>query len=371
LLIAADLGRAALLGSIPIAALIGSVTLIHLYLVVFGTGVLTIIFGVASRSYLPFLVGREHLIEGNAALQNNYSVSAAAGTALSGYFVQWFTAPFVLIADAVSYLWSAAWLTSISAENVRPATVRRVSLRREIADGLSFVARQPVLRAIAVSTAAAFFFSAVGNAIRIFFLVQSIGLFAGTIGVVGMASLVGAIPAALVSRRLTDAVGRARLCIVASIVLGAAMLLVPLTAPGWRLSLFVVSGFITSFAIIVLRVVQSSIQQALCPDRMLGRMNATMQFLSTAMSPVGSVAGGVLATIAGLRATFWVAGIGTLLSALPLLLSPLRSLGDDFSDHLADTEYGDATDDLNASHPHGRRAAPLPRDPGQDREGAV
>jgi hypothetical protein len=145
----------------------------------------------------------------------------------------------VPVADAISYVWSAARLRSVSADEPRPVARQRGGIRREIAAGLRFVIRQPVLRAIALNTAVALFVAAAGNANRILFLVRTIGLSAGTIGLLGMASLRGAIPAGLLSRRLTNAIGQPLLCIVASLVLGAATLLVPVTDRGWRLTIFV------------------------------------------------------------------------------------------------------------------------------------
>ncbi|MEV6897013.1 MFS transporter [Amycolatopsis sp. NPDC051372] len=155
-----------------------------------------------------------------------------------------------------------------------------------------------------------------------------IGLSAGAVGLLGSLGLVGALLGSVLARRLSSKVGAARLLVTVAVVEGLAYLLVPLTGPGWQLAWYVVAGLFTSTCVIIVIVLQVSFQQTLCPDHLLGRMNATMNFLYWGATPVGSLLAGVLATGIGLRPMLWVAGAGMLLAAVPLLASPLRRMVD-------------------------------------------
>lgn len=325
-LVSVDLGRALALGSVPVAAAFHILTFGQLFAVVFVTGVLTVFFDVAHQTYLPRLIGRDQLVEGNARLQGNASVAAVAAPTIAGYLVQWFTAPFAVLADAASYLWSAVWLRSIRAREQPSPRVEGSTMRLEIAEGLRLVAGHPLLRAIAGNGMTQSLAQSAHTAIIVVFLVRTVHLSPAQIGLLTSVGLAGAIVAALSTRRLIGVVGHSRLMWVISLVNGVGFLLFPLTSAGGRLSFYAAAGFVTSFCIIALAVVQVSFQQSVCPERLLGRMNATMKFLIWGAMPPGSVLGGLLATFVGLRTTLWVAAAGVLLAAAWLLFSPLRSM---------------------------------------------
>ena len=328
LLVVADLGRAAVLASVPVAAALGVLTLAQLYAVVFAAGVLTVFFDVAHQTYLPRLVGRDRLIEGNARLQGNTSIAAVGAPTLAGYVVQWFTGAGGILLDAVSYLWSALWLRSIRTPERVPARGRPARMRTEIREGMRLVLGDPILRAIAGSNASFCLAQAIYTAIIVVFLVRVVHLTPATIGLLNTVGLAGAVAAALVTRPLSAAVGQARLMWLTVLVNAAGFLVVPLTGPGARLAFFAAGGFVTSFGIIVLNIVQVSFQQARCPAGLLGRLNATMEVLMWGAISVGSVLGGVLAGVVGLRATLWTAAVIVALSSLWLVLSPLRGMRD-------------------------------------------
>jgi len=159
-LVFADLGRAVLFGSIPVAALFGVLTLTQLYVVLVLTGVLTVLFDVAHSSYPPRLLQPDQLMPGNAKLAANHSVAAVLGAGAGGVLVQWLSAAVTIGVDALSFLWSALWLRSIRTPEPRPAKPERPNLRREIADGMRYVFRHPLLRPIAVNTATTMLFQA-------------------------------------------------------------------------------------------------------------------------------------------------------------------------------------------------------------------
>lgn len=324
-LIAADLIRAAALATIPISAAFGVLSLVQVYVAVFVTGVLAVFFDVAHQSYMPRLVDREALIEGNAKLKFNTSVAGLAAPTAAGYLVQGVTAAGTVLVDALSYLWSAAWLFRIRAPEPAPARpIAGSTLRRDIHAGLTLVFGSPALRAISLNNATSALFQSAQTAVIIVFLVRTIHLEAGTIGLLSTLGLAGAVVGSLVSRRLAARVGGGRLLWTASIANGATFLLYPLTGPGAGLAWYVAAVFLTSLSTVVTIVVQVSYQQALCPHHLLGRMNATMNFLYFGAAPIGGLLGGALASAIGLRATLWVVAAGMLAAAGWLVFSPIR-----------------------------------------------
>jgi len=352
-LIVADLVRAVLLLSIPVAALLDRLTLAHLYVVVAGHGVATVFFDVSYQSYLPHLVGRAHLVDGNGKLEASRTVAHAGGPAVGGYLVQWLTAPIALAADAVSYLWSALWLGRIEAREPAPDPARRSPLRVEIADGLRFVFGNPVLRAIALQGACSVLFIGARQAILLPFLVRTVGLSAAAVGVLFTLASVGAVGGALVTRRLTRRLGQARAMIGYILVGGMAGLLLPLTGPGWRLGFYVVGMMAMQAFIVAFNVVQVSYRQTICPDHLLGRMNATMRFVMWGTTPLGGLLGGVVGTAVGLRNTMWITGVGLVLPVPWLVFSPLgpaalRGTGLEQPTGLGERAGGDQPEDVAA-----------------------
>jgi MFS family permease len=322
-LVTTDLIRAAALLSIPAAAAFHALTVWQLYVAVLVHGIGTVFFDVSSMSYLPSLVGREHLVEANGKLEAAKSVAQAGGPTLGGFLVHALTAPFALVADALSFLWSAAWLSRIRAADVLPPRAERQSLRAEVAEGLRFVLRNPVLRAAAATGAIAVLGIGTGNAVAVLFLVREIGLGPAAIGALYSVSSVAAIGGALVTTRLARRFGPPRALIGFCLLAGLASLLIPLTGKGWALAFYAVGTALSMAAIVAYNVVQVSYRQTVCPDQLLGRMNATMRFLMWGTNPLGGLLGGILGTVFHLRPTLWVSGVILVAATLPLILSPL------------------------------------------------
>ncbi|HSV67434.1 MAG TPA: MFS transporter [Mycobacteriales bacterium] len=209
-MVAADLGRAVLLGSLPLAAWFGVLGLPQLYVVALGTGLLTVFFDVAYQSYLPHLVGRERLVEGNATLQASQSVSQVAGPTAGGLLVQALTAPYAVLVDAVSFLWSAGCVGLIRAREPRPERSPDRHLGREVAAGVRFVFGHRILRAISGCTATFNFFTSLSGAMLLVLLARDLGLSAGLIGLVFSVASVGGLVGALVASRWQAGSARAR-----------------------------------------------------------------------------------------------------------------------------------------------------------------
>jgi predicted MFS family arabinose efflux permease len=326
-LIAADAARAVLIASVPVAALLGVLGMTQLLAVVLAVGVLGVFFDVAHQTYVPRLVAHEQLPEANARLQTNRSMAAVAGPGLAGVIVQALGVAAALAADAVSYLWSALWLRRIETPDTRPAPRER-RLLREIGEGLRLVRGDRVLLAISAHGAVSSFFQSAHLAIVIVFLARDVGLSPWVIGVLGTASLTGAVTAGLTARWLGDRLGQARALWGAAVLFGLAYQLDPFTGRRWALTCYVFAGFFTSFSVIVLSVFGVSFQQAVTPPELLGRVNAISQTLVYGVAPLGSLLGGALAGAVGMRATLRIAAAGVLASAAIMVWSPLRKLRD-------------------------------------------
>jgi MFS family permease len=324
-LIAGDLLRAALLASLPLAAALGVLTLGQLYAVVFAVGAGTVFFEVAHQSYLPSLVGREHLVEANGRLEANRSVAYAVGPTVAGYLVQALTAPFALLVDAASFAWSAWWIVAIRHREPRPVAAAHRSLRREIMAGLRQVFGHPVLRATAVYGSCTVLFMALARAVEVVFLVRTVHLAPAGIGLLYSLSSLGAVAGALIGAPLGRRLGPSRTMLWSALVAHLFMLLIPLTGPGLRLVYYGVGVAVSSLCIVVFNIVSVSYRQTLCPDHLLGRMNATMRFMIWGALPVGGLIGGALGTAFGLRPTLWVSALGGLLAVAWLVWSPLRN----------------------------------------------
>lgn len=331
-LIRGDLGRALALGTIPVAWELGVLTIWQLYAVGFVVGVLTVFFDVAYQSYLPALVGRGDLIEGNAKLQASQASAQVIGPGLGGGLIALVGAPVAVIADALSYLASALFVSRIerrepdpriaAAEAGRPAE----PLRAQIAAGLHFVLGNRHLRGIAGATSSSNLFGNMFFAILPVYLYRELGLSAATVGVIfGIGSL-GAFGGALVASRIAARAGLGP-TIVASILLGSLGPLFVAVAPhGAPIPWLTASVVLGGFGGVVYNVNQVSYRQAICPPEMQGRMNATMRFLVWGTIPIGSVVGGLIASGIGVHGAIWIGAIGGCFAFLPVFLSPVRGL---------------------------------------------
>jgi MFS family permease len=329
LMIRMDLLRAALLLTLPLAWLLGSLSFGQLLVVAFTVGIASVFFDIAQQSYLPPLVGRTRLVEANSALQVSQSVATVSGPALGGGLVAVVGAGNALVATGVAFLGSAAWLHRVRAEDPTPAAPQRRHLFAEIGEGLRFVLRDGALRAIACCTATANLFMSVVVTLLVFFLAREVGLPPWAVGLVAAAGGVGGIAGALTARRWTVAFGRTRSIWLSLVLTQPFGLLLAHAYADWRLALFVVGWFALGYGGTVYNVVQTSFRQAVCPDELLGRVQASNRFFAWGSLPIGGLLGGVLATSVGTRGALTIAAVGLAASVLWLVVSPLPRYGRD------------------------------------------
>jgi MFS family permease len=329
ILIVGDGARAVLLASIPVLWAFDLLHMWHLLVIQFVIGVFTVFFDVAYQAYLPSLVERDQLVEGNAKLQLTVSTSTVGGPPVAGALIAAITAPYAIVVDAVSFALSTAFMVPIRRPERLPERAEgqpRPKLLPELKEGLSYVVRHPHLRAIAACTGSANFFGSVSFAIALLYLVRTLDLSSAETGVVfaafGIGSIVGALSANPVQRRI--GVGPA--IVFPAILFPITGLGVPLAPRDFPLPVLIASFLVGGYSQVAYNITQVSLRQAITPERLQGRMNASMRWIVWGTLPLGQLAGGAIASVWGLRAALWVGAIGSFFTFLPVLLSPVRSV---------------------------------------------
>lgn len=324
-----DLGRLLALGYVPVAATGGWLTLAQLYVVGLVTGTLAVFFDAAYQGYLPSLVEREQLMEGNARLGSSDAFAMLVGPALGGLLVSLVGAARTVTADAASYLVSAVSLVMVKAEEPprRPRPSGR-SLWAEVVEGLRYVFGHRLLRPVMLSNASGSFFLAGVNALWMVYAVRSLHWSPRAVGVVLAVGAVGGLLGGALVKPLVGRFGVPRVMLGTRMVLAPAELAIPLAPRGLPGQVAVGAGFVlVLMAGIAFTSSQRTFRQLVCPRELLGRMNASARWLQWGLRPVGSLLAGTLASWIGLRATLFAADAGLLLSAATLyLLTPLRHM---------------------------------------------
>ena len=335
ILIGGDLGRAVALGSIPVAYALGALTIIQLYLVGFCVGVLTVFFDGAYQSYLPAIVNEDELIEGNAKLQISGSAAQVTGQPLAGALVQLVAAPVTIVIDALSYLWSAFFVSRIGRQEapLPPRAPGGTPVQRlrafaaEIGAGLRYVTGHRFLANIALCTGTANLFGNIMFTLLLLYEVRFLGLAPGIIGLIGFFAALGALLGGFTATALAARFGVGHIIVASIFIGGIGALLVPVAPAGNLAAVFIaVSGAIGGWGSVVYNVNQVSLRQAITPNELMGRMNATMRFLVWGTIPIGSALGGILGSTIGVHETIWLGAILGCFVFLAVLLSPVRSL---------------------------------------------
>jgi MFS family permease len=327
ILVLGNAGRAVALLSVPIVYWVGGLTIWQLYVVGFAVGVCTVFFDVAYQSYIPALVGREDVVEANSKLEISRAAANIAGPGMAGGLIALVTAPVAVLVDAVSYAISALLLFGIRKEEEAPPRAERRSLREELGEGLRYVFRHPYQRTMVIMTALSNFFGQVVFSILLVYAVRELDLSAGTIGIALAIGNLGTLASALTAKRIGDRLGVGRTILLASCLFGPGTLLIAFAPQAYALPLIVLAMIVIGFGGILYNVTAISLIQAITPDRILGRANASRRFVVWGVVPLGGFTGGALASTIGLRETMVVGALGGLLTIVPILVSPLRSVG--------------------------------------------
>jgi MFS family permease len=333
LMVTANLLRAALLLAVPLLAWADRLELWHLYGVVTLVGAGAVFFDLSYLSYLPSLVRREQLVEGNSKLAVSASVAEVGGPGLAGLLVQALTAPIAVLVDAASYVASAVSLLTIRAREPEPARVGRLrlhDLRGEIVEGLRVVLANRYLRAIAGEAFTYNLFVQFTETLFLLYATEQLRYQPGAVGLILSGAAVGGLLGSVLAPRVVGRVGFGSVFLWSTALACAAPLLVPLaTGPRPLVTTMVGASFFLGGAGVTVAVVAStSLRQSITPDRLLGRMNATMRLASYAAIPLGSLLAGFLGSAIGLRSALLIGAAGFVLPVLFILLSPIPGLSD-------------------------------------------
>jgi MFS family permease len=323
-MIATALARAALLATIPIAYLLGVLTMAQLYIVSFLIGTLSVVFFVAYSTLFVALVPRDRFLEANSLLNGSRAFSFVAGPSIGGLLVQVFSAPGALIADSLSFLVSAFSLGSIHPTEPPTEDAQRGHLKA----GIAYIRRSPIIRASLLATATINFFNFVFWALFLLYATKTLDVQPGLLGLVLGAASVGGVLGATATGRISRRIGVGPAFIAGSVLFPAPLVLVPLAGGAdWTIVVFLFAAeFVSGFGVMILDITGNSIKAALVPDRLRARVAGAYMVVNYGVRPIGALIGGALGTWIGLRPTLWIASIGAIAGVLWLLPSPVLRL---------------------------------------------
>ncbi len=331
-MIAADVGRAALLASIPIADLLGILTMAQLYAVGFAAGLLSVFFYVSYSTLFTSIVSRGQLMQANSLTNGSRAFSFVAGPSLGGLLVQIATAPFALAVDALSFVGSALYLSSIHPQE--PDHARRPGA--SVTAGIRFILRTPALRASMLGASTMNLFNFMFAALFVLYANRELDVQPGALGLVLGAGAVGGVIGSVVTGRISRRIGVGPAYVLGMVLFPAPLILVPLAGgPHWLvLAMLFLAEFGAGLGVMLLDITIGAIFQAMVPDGVRARFTGAFMTVNYGVRPVGSLVGGLLGAAIGLRPTLWIATIGALLGILPVVLSPfprMRELPDEVS----------------------------------------
>ena len=322
-MIAADLGRAALLCSVPLAYVLDALTILQLYGVAFAVGALTVLFGVSDASLFQTIVPRDRFVEASSLLNGSRAFSFVAGPTVSGGLVQALSAPGALLVDAVTYVASGAFLSRIHPDEPAPDRAREGVLV-----GLQWVAHSHLIRSTLAATATLNFFNFVFWALFVLYATRTLGISPATLGLVLGSGAVGGLVGAVATSPITRRIGVGPALVAGCVLFTAPLLLVPLAGGPDTvvLACLFFAEFGSGFGVMLLDISAGSIFAAVIPHRLRSRVSGAYTFVNYGVRVVGSLAGGLLGSAIGLRPALWIGAIGALLGVLWLLPSPVARL---------------------------------------------
>lgn len=327
ILIIADTGRAVLLGSIPLAALLGVLHLEQVYAVAALTGILSVFFNVADESFLPSLIPQEQLVEANSKLGMSDALAEISGPALAGPLIQLVGAPFAIVFDALSFLPSALSIGLIHTPEPQPSPVKqRQSAWRESIEGLRMIRENALLRALAISAALFNFFGNFIGTLYVLYIVREVHAAPLVIGFLVATGGVSALIGTIIARRVIQRIGPGMAIGGMLSLYGLTGVLIPLAHDplGLAVALLFTGQLFGDASVAIYLIAEVSLRQAIIPNAFLGRVNASMQFLTQGLGPGAAILAGIAGSLIGLRLTIFIGVLGVIFAGIWLLVSPVR-----------------------------------------------
>ena len=326
-MIAADIVRALLFASVPLAYALDALTLAQLYAVAFLAGCLAVFFDISFSTVYVAITTRDRYVEANSLLHGSRSFSFVAGPRAGGLVVQAFSAPFALLADAVSFLVSAGFLRRIGAEEP-PITEEAESIRSRVRAGVEFIARSWFFRPTLASVATLNFFNFAFQALFVLFATRELGVGAGTLGLILGVGAIGGIVGAVVASRVGRVLGLGRAFLLGMVLFPAPLILVPLAGGPQPLvvGMLFAAEFLAGLGVMILDINVGALMLAFTPHRLLSRAMGTFRFVNYGVRPLGALLGGALGSLIGVRPTLYIATGCALAGVLWLLPSQVPSV---------------------------------------------
>ena len=329
LMIVADLGRAATIASIPVAAALGVLTMSQLYLVGFLAGSLSVVFDLSWNTLFVSVTQRDRYVEAMALLNGSRSLASVAGPTLGGLLVQVLGAPVAMLADSLSYLGSVFFLRRIRAPEP-PIEVEEGSIRSRLTSGLTFVLVDPIMRPTLLSVATVNLFTFAGTALFILYATTELGVSPGVLGLALGTGAVGAVIGALVASRIGRRIGLGPAYALGLLIFPVSLLLIPLAGPDMPMPLILAlifgSEFGAGLGVMILDINVGAIIYARTPDRIRARSGGAFRFINYGVRPIGAVLGGLLGTALGVREAILVTTVAAIAGVLFLIGSPILGL---------------------------------------------
>jgi MFS family permease len=316
-MIVADLGRAALLATIPVCYALGVLTIWPMYAVAFGTGLFSVFFTVCQPAVFVALVPREQYVDGQSLVYGSRALSYVGGPSVGGLLVQALTAPFAVVADALSFLCSAYFLNRIRPAEAPPAGTGRGTVMA----GAKFIRHSPIVRASLTAITVVNFFMFVYSALITLYVIRTLHVRPGVYGVILGCGAFGGLIAAVVTKRAAARLGAGLVYTLGCLIFTAPLALVPLAGgsqPVIAAMLFAAS-FLSAFGVMALDITIGAIFAVVIPNELRSRVSGAFQTANYGTRPLGALTGGLLGTVVGLRSGLWIAVIGGTTGFLLLL----------------------------------------------------
>lgn len=320
--------RGVLIGLVPLLTILHLLQLSLLTMIAFGVGVFTVLFEVTWLAYVPTIIPADDLVEANGKVSMSSAAAEVAGPGLGGILVQVLSAPLALAADAFSYIVATITLVAIRAPEPAPRAPqeRRRRLSHEIGEGLHMVWGNPFLRSIMLMSGLWNMLFGISDTVFVLYAVRELHLQAGTLGMIFGVGAIGGLIGSALSTRAGQRGTFGPVLGIAFTFGSAPWILLPAVRGPQPLE---IAGFILAYFLIRLglglwSVLTLSFRQAITPHHLLGRVSASLRFVSYGLGALGFLLAGALATLLGLRPALWLAAGGFLITlAITLLATPL------------------------------------------------
>jgi len=326
IMILANIGRMLTLAWVPLAFIFGMLSLHQLFIAATLLGVFTVFYDVANQSYLPSLINREDLIEGNSKIQTTQSGAQVIGPALAGFLIQLVGAAQAFAVEACGFFCSALLIFSIRKPEAPLRSNVESNFVTELKEGVEIVFGNLILRSITACTATLNFGVGIFFAVVYLFMYNQLRLLPDTVGLVLALGAVGFVIGALAASRVATVLGLGPALAVSVILSGVGLGLIPFVAYGPTLPLLALFWMLSSVGIPIYNINQVSLRQAITPDQIQGRMNATVRAIILGTVPLGSFIGGFLGAQFGIIFTLIFGAVISAVGVIFLCIKPVRTL---------------------------------------------